>query len=170
MNLDKIKQKLEALQNAQTNNNSTNNTSGLIWKPSPGKQVVRIVPYLHQKDYPFIELNFYYDFGKTYLSPSTFGHPDPVLEFCEELKRTKGEKEEIRENWRAAKKLEPKFRTYVPVLVRGLEHEGVKFWGFGKTIYTDLLTICDDPDYGDITDLKKGRDITVEYTPAAKDG
>ena len=57
-------------------------------------------------------------------------------------------------------------RTYVPVIVRGEESEGVKFWGFGKTDYQELLGFFTDPDYGDLTDPVGGRDITVEYTPA----
>ena len=35
--------------------------------------------------------------------------------------------------------MEPKMRTYVPILVRGAESEGVKFWGFGKQVYTELF-------------------------------
>ena len=58
------------------------------------------------------------------------------------------------------------FRSYLPVLVRGKESEGVKFWGFGKKVYTELLGFMADPDYGDITDLNSGRDITVEFIPA----
>ena len=58
-------------------------------------------------------------------------------------------------------------RTYVPVVVRGEESEGVKFWGFGKTVYQELLGIIADPDYGDISDATVGRDIVVErQTPA----
>jgi hypothetical protein len=53
------------------------------------------------------------------------------------------------------RKIEPKMRTYVPVIIRGKEAEGVKFWGFGKTIYAELLSIISDPDYGDITDLNE---------------
>ena len=59
-------------------------------------------------------------------------------------------------------------RTYVPVLVRGKESEGVKFWGFGKQIYQELLSIIADPDYGDITDLSGGRDIQVEFTAGSE--
>lgn len=169
MDLNKIKEKLEKL-NQQQAAQGGNKKGDLIWKPSPGKQVIRILPNIHQPDYPFVELNFYYDFGKTYLAPSTFGRPDPVIEFCENLKRQRVEKEEARENWRMAKKLEPKFRTYVPILIRGKEEEGVKFWGFGKQIYHELLSIIDDPDYGDITHPKNGRDITVEYTAAKGEG
>ena len=62
--------------------------------------------------------------------------------------------------------MEPKMRTYVPILVRGAESEGVKFWGFGKQVYTELLGIISDPDYGDISDPMGGRDILVEFTPA----
>ena len=44
-------------------------------------------------------------------------------------------------------------RTFAAVIVRGKESEGVKFWGFGKTVYQELLGVIYDPDYGDITDL-----------------
>ena len=57
-------------------------------------------------------------------------------------------------------------RVYVPVIVRGEEGEGVKFWGFGKQVYAELLGFISDPDYGDITDLTGGRDIVVEFTPS----
>jgi len=58
-------------------------------------------------------------------------------------------------------------RTFVPVVVRGREDEGVKFWGFGKTVYQELLSVIADPDYGDITDPVNGRDIGIErQTPA----
>ena len=58
-------------------------------------------------------------------------------------------------------------RTFAPVIVRGKESEGVKFWGFGKTVYQELLSVIADPDYGDITDATNGRDIGIErQTPA----
>ena len=61
-------------------------------------------------------------------------------------------------------------RTYVPVIVRGEESEGVKFWGFGKTVYQELLGFFTDPDYGDLTDPVGGRDITVEFKTAKELG
>ncbi len=157
MDLDAIKNKLNQLQ-------STTSTANNFWKPEPGKQVVRIVPYKHNKDNPFIELFFHYNLGnnKTYLSPLSFGRPDPVAEFADKLKST-GNKDE----WIQGKRLEPKMRTFAPVIVRGKESEGVKFWGFGKTVYQELLGIIADPDYGDISDATTGRDIVVErQTPA----
>ena len=48
MDLNAIKNRLSQLQT------TTNRTSNL-WKPSPGSQVLRIVPYKFNKDNPFIE-------------------------------------------------------------------------------------------------------------------
>jgi len=159
LDLQKIKSRLDALKTTSTKSTS-------LWKPSPGKQVVRIVPYAHNPENPFIELLFHYNMNnKTYLSPASFGRPDPIVEFANKLKKS-GDKEE----WKQGRALEPKMRTYVPILVRGQENEGVKFWGMGKTVYQEILAIIADPDYGDITDLKTGRDITVEFKTAEETG
>ena len=155
MDLDAIKSRLNQLQNTQTN---------AFWKPQPGKSQVRIVPYKHDKSNPFSELFFHYSLvpNKTVVSPLSFGRPDPVQQFADKLKST-GNKDE----WIQGKRIEPKMRTFVPVIVRGEESEGVKFWGFGKTVYQELLGIIADPDYGDISDSLTGRDIVVErQTPA----
>jgi hypothetical protein len=92
----------------------------------------------------------------------SFGRPDPVAEFADKLKSTG-----VKDEWIQGKRLEPKMRTFAPVIVRGRESEGVKFWGFGKTVYQELLGVIADPDYGDITDATNGRDIGIErQTPA----
>jgi len=155
MDLDAIKSRLNQLQNTQTN---------AFWKPQPGKSQIRIVPYKFDKNNPFSELFFHYSLvpNKTVLSPQSYGRPDPVQQFADKLKST-GNKDE----WIQGKRIEPKMRTFVPVVVRGEESEGVKFWGFGKTVYQELLGIIADPDYGDISDSTTGRDIVVErQTPA----
>jgi len=61
-----------------------------------------------------------------------------------------------------AKKIEPKLRYFVPVLVRGEEAQGARLWEFGKLIYEQLLGIAADEDYGDFTDITDGRDFTIE--------
>ena len=155
MDIDAIKSRLNQLQNTTTNS---------FWKPQPGKTQIRIVPYIHNKSNPFSELYFHYSLvkNKTVLSPLSFGRPDPVQEFADKLKAS-GNKDE----WIQGKRIEPKMRTFAPVIVRGEENEGVKFWGFGKTVYQELLSIIADPDYGDITDAINGRDVSVErITPA----
>jgi len=157
MDISQIKNRLTQLQ-------STTSTKDNFWKPQPGKTQIRIVPYKFNKENPFVEAFFHYGLGgnKTYLSPVTNGNADPVAEFADKLKST-GNKDE----WIQGKRLEPKMRTYAPVIVRGEESEGVKWWGFGKTVYQELLSVIADPDYGDITDPTTGRDIMIErQTPA----
>jgi hypothetical protein len=152
INLEAIKQKLNSLQTVTSKSNN-------LWKPEPGTTVVRIIPYQHNRENPFLELYFHYNFGgKSILSPSSFGRPDPILEFADKLKSTGNS-----DDWKAGKKLEPTMRCYVPVLIRGKESEGVKFWGFGKQVYQELLGFIADPDYGDISDPTSGRDVTVEF-------
>jgi len=159
LDINAIRGRLNKLQNTQRKTDA-------LWKPTPGKHQVRIVPYKFVKDNPFIELYFHYNINnKTYLSPQSFGRPDPIVEFADKLKRM-GDKED----WKAAKAMEPKLRTFVPVIVRGEEGEGVRFWGFGKTVYQEILGYIADPDYGDITDPTSGRDLTIEYKSAEEAG
>ncbi|MEI6423738.1 MAG: hypothetical protein WCP55_16090, partial [Lentisphaerota bacterium] len=100
LDLSKVKSRLEALK-------STSSKSTSLWKPSPGKNLVRIVPYSHNPENPFIELLFHYNMNnKTYLSPSSFGRPDPIVEFANKLKKS-GDKEQ----WKQGRSLEPKLRT-----------------------------------------------------------
>jgi len=170
INIDAIKAKLANLK-SQTDKQDN------LWKPKPGKTQIRMVPYRFNQENPFIELYFHYDLGgKNYLSPKTFGRPDPILELAEKLKMS-GDKEEFK----LARKLEPKMRTYVPIIVRGeLDANGelkpgtgnnaVKFWGFGKTVYQDIMSYIADADYGDISDVETGRDIVVEFKTAEETG
>jgi len=159
MDLNAIKKRLNQLQ-------TTNNRTSSLWKPQPGKTQIRIVPYAHNKDNPFIELFFHYNLNnRSYLSPVSFGRPDPIEEFAQKLKGS-GNKED----YQLARKLEAKMRTFAPVIVRGEEKQGVKFWGFGKTVYQELLSIIADPDYGDITDPVNGRDVVVEFLSAEETG
>ena len=159
MDLNAIRKRLGQLQ-------TTNNRTSSLWKPQPGKTQIRIVPYTFNKDNPFIELFFHYNLNnRSYLSPISFGRPDPIEEFAQKLKGS-GNKED----YQLSKKLEAKMRTFAPVIVRGEESQGVKFWGFGKTVYQELLSIIADPDYGDITDPVNGRDVVVEFISAEESG
>jgi hypothetical protein len=159
LDINAVRGRLNKLQSSQRK-------SDLLWKPTPGKHQVRIVPYKFDVDNPFIELYFHYNINnKTYLSPQSFGRPDPIVEFADKLKRM-GDKDD----WKTAKSMEPKLRTFVPVIVRGKENEGVQFWGFGKTVYQEILGYIADPDYGDITDPVNGRDLTIDYKSAEEAG
>lgn len=174
MDINKIKAKL-AEHNAQKEKQSTNtgSTDNLFWKPSKGTQKIRIVPSPHNPDFPGTELFFYYKFKKPVLAPVTFGLPDPVVKFCNQLKSEKGEREVVSQNWKIAGELSPKKRVFVPIIVRGEDGQpdtGPFYWGMAPTYYDEVLKLYADDDYGDISDFERGRDLTVEFVPAVKEG
>lgn len=153
LDFDLLRKKLNTLQ-------GQNNRSTALWKPQAGKSLIRILPWKENPDYPFIELYFHYLAGRTQMSPLTRGKPDPIAEFADKLSST-GSKDD----WAMARNFRPKMRTYVPIVVRGEEDKGVRFWGFGQTVYKKLATLMNDEDWGDITHPVHGRDITIEFTP-----
>jgi hypothetical protein len=159
MNLDLISSKLEQLQAPQGQQTQQKfDRSQYFWKAPMGKSQIRFVPYKENKDNPFSEVYFHYGIGnRTMISPINYGEKDPIVEFSKELRKTSEP-----ENWRLAKKLEPKMRVFAPVIVRGEENKGVRFWEFGKQVYQELLSYAADEDYGDFTDVVAGLDMTVE--------
>ena len=166
MNLDEIRKRMDRLQN-KSNGKSKSDYKANFWKPPSGeKSVIRIVPYKHNKEIPFTELYFYFGIDKPrMMSLSNFDESDPILEFASQLRKSNDP-----DNMALAKKLYPKMRTFAPVIVRGEEDKGVRFWEFGKMVYQELLGVMMDEDYGDITDIAQGRDVTVEVIPAAETG
>jgi hypothetical protein len=156
MNLDAIKKKLESMQSKSTSGGANNQTKR--FKPQIGKQTVRVVPFKYNKEFPFTEMKFYYGIGskKVIASPLNWGEKDPIAEFAKQLRGTND-----KENWRLAKKLDPKTRIFVPVIVRGEESEGVQMWEFGKEIYEAFLQMAADEEVGDFTDIMMGRDIKL---------
>jgi len=157
MDLNAIKQRLNDFQK-QAQNNTGGQSKQLFWKPSVGKQVIRVVPNKYNKKFPFTEMKFYYGIGskRVMASPSNWGEKDPIMDFAKQLRQTND-----RENWRLAKKLDPKTRIFAPVVVRGQEAEGVKLWQFGKEVYQEFLNMAADEEIGDYTDIVGGRDIKL---------
>ena len=51
---------LTAIKNKLTQLNKQDDKKQNLWKPEAGKTRVRIVPYIHRKDNPFLELYFHY--------------------------------------------------------------------------------------------------------------
>lgn len=154
MDLKAVQAKLDANSSKSNTNDELKN---LKFKPSIGRQTVRILPYKFKRDFPFIEMYFYYNIGKRFMaSPKNWGNKDPIEEFVTKLKQSNDQ-----ENWKLVKQLYAKKRTFVPVLVRGSEEEGVKFWEFGVTTYNELLQLAADEEIGDFTDVMEGRDIKL---------
>jgi len=153
-----LKQKLDTLQSKPQGGQKTD-YSTIFWRPTVGKQQIRIVPSAFNSKNPFTELKFYYGItNKVMISPLNFGEKDPIALFAGKLR----EGEYNKENYVLAKKLDAKTRIFVPVVVRGEEDKGVRLWQFGKTVYEELLSLAVDEEIGDYTDVSSGRDITVE--------
>ena len=163
MDINAIKQRLSSLQSSNsTGKKEKVDYSKFYWKPkSEGKYQIRIVPSVLNKENPFQEIFVHYGFAKFPVYALTnWGEKDPIVEMANKLRDAGGS-----ENWKLAKKLDPKMRVFAPVIVRGEEDKGVRLWEFGKEIYMQLLGIAEDEDYGDFTDIKEGRDFTVEIVP-----
>ncbi len=162
MDLDVIKQRLNALEKSSSNSNNGERRQ-LFWKPEIGKQTIRIVPSKFNPKMPFTEMLFYYGIGvnvmpsrTNYVDESGATLKDPIIEFTKQLRQTSES-----ENWKLAKKLDPKVRYFAPIVVRGREDEGVKIWQFGKELYETFLQLAVDDEVGDYTDVASGRDIKL---------
>ena len=158
MDLNLIKSKLNAL---QTNGQKKEKVdySLTLWKPkAEGKYDIRIVPSKFDKKNPFKEVYLHYGYSKFPIYALTnWGEKDPIVEFAKQLRGTNDS-----DNWKLAKKLDPKMRIFAPVVVRGEEDKGVRLWEFGKEVYLQLLALAEDEDYGDFTDINEGFDFTLD--------
>mgnify|MGYP001338343664 FL=1 len=153
-----LKQKLDTLQQKTPAGGAKRDYSLTFWRPTVGKQQIRIVPSAFNSNNPFTELKFYYGItNKVMLSPETWGEKDPIALFASKLRE-----EYSKENYLLAKKLDAKTRIFAPVIVRGEEDKGVRLWQFGKLIYEELLSLAVDDEIGDYTDIVSGRDLTIE--------
>ena len=158
MDLSMLKQKLDTLQQKTPAGGAKRDYSLTFWRPTVGKQQIRIVPSAFNSNNPFTELKFYYGItNKVMLSPETWGEKDPIALFANKLRE-----EYSKENYLLAKKLDAKTRIFAPVIVRGEEDKGVRLWQFGKLIYEELLSLAVDDEIGDYTDIVSGRDLTIE--------
>ncbi|MDC6465002.1 hypothetical protein PQZ39_01070 [bacterium] len=158
MDLSVLKQRLDTLQSKPAATQKTDYTT-IFWRPTVGKQQIRIVPSAYNSSNPFSELKFYYGItNKVMISPLNFDEPDPIAQFAAKLREGDYDKE----NYVLAKKLDAKNRIFVPVIVRGEEDKGVRLWQFGKLIYEDFLSMAMDDEIGDFTDIVNGRDFTLE--------
>lgn len=141
-----------------------------LWKPDYGKYLVRPIPWpegvANSDTAPFLERWFYYGLGSRVVAPK-LGEPDPVRELRDALFSDRTEA-----NLALARKLKPKMRVFLPVIVDAEDgtdgEKEVKIWSISQTVYKQLLGYIVDPDYGDMTDLETGRCVTVEITDSGK--
>lgn len=137
--------------------------TGLFWSPPEGNSVVRIVPYVHKPGNPFttilIHFNLIPNSRQPVLSPKTFGEKDPAFDFGMKIRETQ-QPDAVEQS----KKYFPATKIYCPVIIRGKEADGIKFWGMSKTNYEDLKNLIINGGAGDIADLQNGRDVLINHS------
>jgi hypothetical protein len=173
MNINQIRNKLSSLQPKQKGEKKEKIDMSLyVWKPkTEGKHQIRFVPspndFKENEINPFKEVFLHYGIGRFPIYALTnWDEKDPIVEFASKLKTGDFDKD----SWKLAGKLEPKLRVFAPIIVRGEEDKGVRLWEINKENYQMLLSIAEDEDYGDYTDVAEGRDFTVTATPAELNG
>jgi hypothetical protein len=164
MDLNALKEKLQQL-NRRTNNSND------IWKPKDEHEV-RLIPYPHGPE-PFNEIHFHYEVGESpaIVCPKlNFGEDCAVCDFADRLKSWKDkngrDKPEVlrKSDFETFKKIQAKARVYVPMVERGKESEGPKFWGVTPNQSLEILQVCADSDrlseLGlDANDTKRALDV-----------
>ena len=68
-----------------------------------------------------------------------------------------------------ASKFSAKKSIYYNIIVRGEEEKGVQIMRSGIQLYENILSYLYDEDYGDITDVDEGRDVTIERSGQSLD-
>jgi hypothetical protein len=161
---------LEAIRKRVQELSGVRRTSSVqLWKPDAGEFKVRGLPWKSTPDgMPFIERKFYYiGSNPGILAPSQFGKPDPINDLLRKLYSSGKPDDRL-----LARKLSPKMRAYMAVIVRGQEDKGVQVWSFGKMVYQRLLGFFTDEEVGDILDPLEGFDlkVTMAMSPKKVDG
>ena len=158
LDLTKIRARLDHVK-------SNGKAGGSFWRPQDGQQVIRIVPTSDGD--PFKDYWFHYNLGPEQrgglLCPKkNHGDDCPICDFKDQLWKEYNSTQDT-DTLKLAKDMTPRQRFFSPVMVRGEEPDGIRIWGYGKEAYTSLLNLVLNPEYGDITDVDAGTDLTLTY-------
>jgi len=164
INLSKINGALDRL-NPESRSQNNNNTNTAIVKLEEGEHVIRIAPYKYDMEMPFQELHFHYGVGgKTFLCPKRMNNEEcPICEMATEAWNdfTNTGDETSKDVF---KKLVAQLRVFIPIVVRGQEDAGIRWWGVSpRTTYKEILNkVKNAMSQGiDITDTTEGLDLIV---------
>jgi hypothetical protein len=162
--VEKIQRKLEEAMQRSTRSNR-------VWKPN-GEHEVRIIPYKHADGLdPFVQVFFHWELGDNVnyvVCPKNSGLREecPICDMVTNLYASKDSKQIA-----LAKKIRARSRWYVPVVVRGEEDHGVRFWGFGADVRREFYKYVKKKGYEEPFSPTNGFDFSVEYIkPSGKEG
>ena len=158
LDINKLKAKLE-----QLNNPRGNRIKRPLWSPSKDGTESQIRMLQSGSEDPFYELHFHYNVGnRSFLCPKyNEGKDCPICEFVSNLYRT-GEANDKK----VANEIRAKQRFYVTVVDRADAEMKPKLWGFGITVYKELLAYLTKEDYKDCMSTDAGLDLFVQSNKA----
>lgn len=157
-----------------------------VWKPKDSHEV-RLLMYPGAED-PFLNVFFHFDIGDEplYCPKSNKNEDCDVCDFCDQLKSFKDPQgnqkpKNVKDgDWELFKKIQPKCNIYVPMVERGHETEGAKFWRISQTLAGQLIDICAEGDRNEgredggglaiLFSNTDGYDLTVTVKKPGEDG
>jgi len=166
VNLEKLKKKAKEVQERTE--------GGEFLAIKAGDTTIRIVPPIgNMGDDFFKEGTIHYNVGsdsKAVLCPAgtadangDFGEC-PICELVDDLLKG-GNAADIK----LAKSIRAKSKFWINVIDVKDKARGVQVYGAPITVFKELLSYFTDPDYGDLTDPKEGRDVTITRSGAGID-
>ncbi len=132
------------------------------WKPKAGKNTIRVMPpWREDVDEIGFEVGLHYGIG-----PDESFFPCPRLSrhkkkcfLCTMEQKLKDSSDD--DDKAEAKQLRPTRRFLLNIVDMNDLESGVQVWQAGVRVYKDILSYISDSDFGDITDLEEGYDLTV---------
>jgi len=147
MDIKALKERLASLNRGGSKGDAS------LWKPKD-EHDVRLVQYKHAAD-PFVPVYFHNDVGdvrQVVCPEKNFGKDCVICEFAKKIGAWKNEngqdkpEAERKADFEIFKKIQAKARIYVPMIERGQEKEGTKFWGLTENQASQILEICTEGD------------------------
>lgn len=157
MNLDRIKKKQAELKEKKTRRD--------FWSPKEGPNEIRVLPHWTgdmEADF-FYETAYHKELGpdkETVICLKFERNEDcPICNIIGELYKTKSKDDAA---W--AKQIRMQRRVYWNIVDLKEKEKGAQVWMTGVDVLEQVLDYCSNIKYGDITDPKTGRNITLKFT------
>lgn len=176
--LDRAKARFKRMQDGDGNKD--------FFQPATGKNVIRILPGKKDDDDWYVEASYHYNLGPNKLTKLCPAFVDRKCPACAKAAKARKEAYKLKDQYEkggekssklkkamdkafriaSAFKAKTKFYMNVVPLVIGKETQSgkdVKILGAGAKIMNGIFTFYTDTDeYGNVLDLKKGRDFIIE--------
>jgi hypothetical protein len=132
-----------------------------FYSPKVGKNIIRILPEVGDMEFFFQPVGrHYFPDGRKVYCPSFTTEKDrecPVCEIVREL-HSIGDKQ----SKKLASSLNVGRSWWMNVIDRNNESAGPLMYTPGVMVFNSIISLINDPDYGDITDIDEGADIIID--------